>query len=156
MKHLKLILLFCLCFPLVGNAQYGGTFTSSITVNNLTIGTQYTQTYLIASFGTPMYSSMSEFGLDEGYLYGNSFFRFAENGMFVGFVVRDNTFLVLEQYNGGIRIGDLISKVSLLGGIGWRLEAKPNGMYELWMNDEVMYFKVESGRITFISYDTSL
>ena len=108
--------------------------------------------------GAPMtYNShMSEFGLDEGYQYENSWFSFAENGIFVEFNILSDNFVIFEQDNGGIRVGDLISRVTELLRTGWSLEAKPNGMYELWMYDEVMYFRVENDLIVRINYSASL
>ena len=159
MKRIKLILIICICFPFLGSAQHGGTtFTSSIGVKSLRIGTKYTSVQIETIFGgspTTYCSSISEFGLDEGYQYENSWFSFAENGMFVGFNITSDNFAVFEQYNGGVRVGNLISKVTQLGA-GGTLVAKPDGKYEWWLGDEVMYFRVENDIIVRIYYNASV
>ena len=187
MKHRILILLTCICFPLLGNAQvvlnsetythYGGTFTSGITVNNLEIGKVYTQSEVISAIDTPTlyYSYESEFGLGEVYKYENGCFSFTENGMFIGFFIDSDDFVVFEQYDGGIRVGDPITKVTELGIEGiLQVQQNPSGglvikqpikptvlsttieVYEFWMYDEVMIFNTELGQIVSISYSSSL
>jgi hypothetical protein len=172
MKHTKFILtlgiiagMSCGVQAIPANSQYGGsTWSSDFGVGVLRIGTRYTQSQVKAALGkspTTYRSHTSEFGLSERYYYGENYFQFAENGIFVGFSVETNDYTVFEQYKGGIKVGNTIANLKSLKLRGTlELSTTTAGEYKLTAGDSVVYFTVsgsgDSAKITSIYYSESV
>ncbi len=157
-----LICTFAVLLPVVVFAQYGYSGPDEIDVNGIFIGGQYTKAQIVAKWGGPTKyrSNLSESGLNEVYDYSinniNSQFMFGENGIFHTFVLETSTFIVYTAFDGGIKVGDSISRVQAIG-LGTP-ELYKSGIYHLRRNnaDDPIVFRVENGVIKQISFVSSI
>ena len=101
---MKTRLLFTICLAIFLSASSA----LAQDVNGLKIGEKYTRSQIIKALGKP------DSGSDEFcYIYGQSFFNFDEDdNTFTEFSVQDPRFITMtEEIEGGLRVGDDISKV---------------------------------------------
>jgi len=78
----------------------------------------YQKDSIIAKLGKPdSYSNyMTEFGLSEEYIFGESTLIFNKNGVFSEFILKDTRFVIYSRYiSAGIRVGDSVNKFQQLG-----------------------------------------
>jgi len=108
--------------PHYGFSQvFGYTQATDLDVKGIFIGGTYTKAQVQAKWGTPTYygSSTSENGLNEGYDYvvGQLYnqFSFGDNGIFHSFYISTPDFPIFTKFNGGIKVGDTLSKLNSLG-----------------------------------------
>jgi hypothetical protein len=148
--------------PYYGFSQSGYTQATDMDVDSVYIGGTYTQAQVQAKWGTPTNyrSHMSEFGLDEEYIYAqdqlSNLFRFGEDGIFKAFFIETSNFAVYTAFSGGIKVGDNISRIEAIG-LGTPI-LKSNGKYHLHRNnsDDPLVFEHSNGVITSIMFDTSI
>ena len=101
---MKTRLLFTICLAIFLSASSA----LAQDVNGLKVGEKYTRSQIIKALGKP------DSGSDEFcYIYGQSFFNFDEDdNTFTEFSVQDPRFITMtEEIEGGLRVGDDISKV---------------------------------------------
>lgn len=144
--------------PYYGFAQLGYTQVTSMDVNGIFIGGTYNKTQVETKWGVPTQyrSSMSEFGLDEVYVYSDNQFLFGDNGIFHSFYIRTSNFAVYTAFSGGVKVGDNISRIQAIG-LGTPVLQK-DGTYRLNRNDsdDSLVFKHSNGIIIQISFITSI
>jgi hypothetical protein len=150
-------LLICavlLALPCAGFAQHHFYQATDMDVNGVFVGGKYTKAQVEAKWGTPTnYSSnTSEFGLNETYDYSNNQFRFSDDGVFVEFYIDIPNFVVYTTFNGGIKVGDNISRIAAIG-LGTPVR-QGDGTFHLNRNDsdDPLIFGHLNGIITFISF----
>lgn len=150
MKSLKIVLIasmLCISICTVF-AQYGNTGKLEIGVMSLRIGGVYTKAQVEEAMGgapTKYEAWNNEFGLGEEYNYNSNILRFRETGIFVDFLIATNQYPIYVQYDGGIKVGDNISKFSQLG-IGTPVR-QPNGEYKVGRGDDPLIVTVDSNNI---------
>ena len=164
MKNKKIkfgyIALFVL-LPFIARAQYGNVGISDIGVKGLRVGGKYTKNQVITAMGGHptkyfTFTNDKSVGINESYIYDSSSLYFVEDGILVDFVIKTNTYPVFEQYNGGIRVGDPITKINQLGVPDAVLTKKTNTEYWFGANDDVVVFMLDvNNKITQISYNFS-
>ena len=87
-------------------------------VEGIVTGNVYTYSSVISTLGQPTsyWSGKGEEGLDEEYYFETNLLRFRENGSFSAFVLKNNRFAIYtSRLNGGIKVGDSLSKFRQLG-----------------------------------------
>lgn len=121
----------------------------AISLENMHVGTHYTQEQLLQAFGTPSKTKAPD-KFDEHlnsyvFYYGQDMVYWID-GEFYGFDIWTPTFTV----NGLLRVGDSISKIDLLNGIKrykttslskivrWRPEEDGGGLYD-WLTLDFYY-----------------
>ena len=147
MKQLEILLLIIgiWCVAVVCNAQ---------DVNGLEIGKEYTKAQVIDKLGQP-----DRFEIDNSYdgngmkfTYGNNIFYFynwGEGAIFADFSIYTEQFVTMSQFvQGGIKIGDDVSKIKLLG---LKIEKSGTYAYKIWFEDwAYMTFGYNDSKITHI------
>lgn len=124
--------------------------TTVMEVNGLVIGNKYTDAQMKAALGEPTraYSWNDEFGGGREYQYGpeNEFdmFRYQAEWGFNSFSLSTSAFAL---FKGQLKVGDNLSKVSLLG-FG-TLTPKGTAMYYFYLPnwDDPLIIRVNSGNI---------
>ena len=124
--------------------------TAVMEVNGLILGNKYTDAQMKAALGEPTraYSWNDEFGGGREYQYGpeNEFdmFRYQTEWGFNSFSLSTSAFAL---FNGQLKVGDNLSKVSLLG-FG-TLTPKGTAMYYFYLPnwDDPLIIHVNSGNI---------
>lgn len=132
--------------------RYGSGTPSATDVSGIFIGGKYTKPQVVAKWGTPTSyrSNTSEFGVNETYKYSTNLFRFSDDGVYVD----TPAFVVLAAKNGGVKVGDALSKLSALS-LGNPL-LQSDGSYQLGQGDDQFLFGVANGKIIWISYISSM
>ena len=165
MKTIVQKLLVCVALillPYYGFSQSRYAHTTDLDVKGVYIGATYTQTQVVAKWGTPTryWSGTSEFGLNEEYTYIQdqlyNTFSFGEDGVFHSFTIETSNFAVYTTFSGGIKVGDNISRIQAIG-LGTPV-LKSDGKYYLHRNncDDPLVFEHSNGVITQISFVTSI
>ncbi|MFA5850446.1 MAG: hypothetical protein WC833_11260 [Bacteroidales bacterium] len=147
--------------PHYGFSQLRYAQTTTLDVKGVFIGATYTQTQVVAKWGTPTeyWSGTSECGLNEEYIYiqdqRSNLFRFGDDGFFHAFFIETSNFPVYTTFSGGIKVGDNISRVQAIG-LGTPV-LKSDGKYYLNRNnsDDPLVFEHSNGVITRISFEIS-
>jgi len=145
-----------LMLPYYGFSQSGYTQATDMDVNGIFIGGAYTKTQVEVKWGAPTTyrSNTSEFGVNEEYVYIHNqldnLFRFSDNGRFVSFFIKTSNFAVYTAFNGGIKVGDNISRIQAIG-LGTPV-LQSDGSYGLPCGDDQFIFKHSNGIITEISF----
>jgi len=95
----------------------GYSQATDLDVKGIFIGGTYTKAQVQAKWGIPTQyrSNVSEFGLDEIYDYSTNQFCFGDNGILNSFYINTPDFPIFTTYNGGIKVGDTLSKLNALG-----------------------------------------
>ena len=116
-------------------------------------GNTYTYNTVISALGQPSryWSGMGEDGLDEEYYFGPNLLRFSDNGILSEFALKNNQFAIYKSHlNGGIRVGDPVSKFQQLG-FG-TLTLNKDGNYSFDIGDYWMDIEHNNGIITMILF----
>jgi len=155
-----LICVTLILLPFYGFSQsrYGSQATD-MDINGVFIGGTYTKIQVEVKWGTPTqyWSGMSEFGLNEEYIYTHSqlenLFRFGDNGIFHSFYIKTPNFAVYTAFSGGVKVGDNISQIQA---IGLGTPVLRDGKYYLGRNnsDDLLVFEHSNGVITEIWFVT--
>ena len=133
---------------------------TNLDVNGVFIGGVYSKTQVQNAWGmaTWYHASLSEDGLDELYDYGidpsRSQFLFGDNGTFHTFTVATPNFVVYTAFDGGIKVGDPISRVEAIG-LG-TLILQSDGNYRVNSGGDLFKFYHSNGIITQIHYMSSV
>ncbi len=147
-----------LSLPFCGFAQSGFTQATDMDVNGIFIGGKYTKAQVTAKWGTPTkyWSGMSEFGLDEEYYYTSNLFRFSDTGIFGEFQIDTPNFVVFTSKNGGIKVGDDVSRIEAIGLGTPLLQRDRPGVFIIPSGDDrfTVGFALEgkTNKITWISF----
>ena len=98
-------------------SQSGYTCATDLDVKGIFIGGTYTKAQVQAKWGSPTQyrSNTSENGLNEVYDYSTNQFSFNDNGIFNTFYINTPDFPIFTKFNGGIKVGDTLSKLNSLG-----------------------------------------
>jgi hypothetical protein len=147
--------------PSIGFAQLGYSGPTDLDVNGIFIGGKYTKAQVTAKWGTSTQyrSSMSENGLNEVYDYSSNQFLFGENGVFHSLYINTPNFVFDVSNNGGLKVGDDISRVNALK---WYyvdapllIEADGEGVLNV-PSDDYINIGYSKGKITWISFVSSV
>ena len=148
------MILLSVSVPAQNNEKIG------IDVEGMLICTKNGYSEVVAKLGKPDSHDTyeAEDGMSDDYYYGENWFHFEADGLFVNFCLLDNKFAALTSImKGGIRVGDPISKASPLNPtISFKRE---DGdivyvIYQSW--DEIVYSRVRNGVIVSIWHAMSV
>ena len=128
-----------------------------LTKNDKGINTtaHYNKDKIISLWGEPSNYGYhdSEFGKDESYEYNGNLITFSENGNLNGFDI-ENTDFTITWGGVSIRVGD---DVSILQNIqNATIQNISNGYFKVWINDEFIGVSSSGGKITAISFSSSI
>ncbi len=136
-------------------------------IEGVEINTKKTQEQVIAKFGKPDRLEINDADWPEGskiryYHYGKNHIVFTDYEGLIEFGVVDNRFAIIKNYiNGGIKVGDPLSKIQNLnihGPLKLRRRAEDGTLtYNLFTeNDDLLRILVKNGKITYIGISVSM
>lgn len=128
-----------------------------LTKNDKGINTtaHYNKDKIISLWGEPSSyeSNDSEFGKDERYEYNGNLITFSENGNLNGFDI-ENTDFTITWGGVSIRVGDDVSIIQNIQNA--TIQNTPNGHFKVWIGDEFIGVSSSGGKITAISFSSSI
>ncbi|MBQ1968808.1 MAG: hypothetical protein II371_04370 [Flavobacteriales bacterium] len=115
----------------------------------------YNKEKIISLWGEPSCyeANDSEFGKDERYGYNGNLITFGENGLLNGFDIENTDFSVIW---GGVSlcVGDDVSTLQNIQNA--TIQNTSDGYFKVWIGDEFIGVSSSGGKITAISFSSSI